>query len=118
MKPVFLFLISVVLGCSNSSERKTPPEDTSTKVYPTDSNVPADTDDYNKNIPDSVPLDPRLPRVHADNKIDEDGLPGFFWLRLGKFFRAFVASFWFSDKKRLLTKILGQVVLKKRILQG
>jgi len=50
----------LLTACTGQPDKKKPQEtivaDTSI-VYPTGSNVPVDTDDHNKNIFDTVPLD-------------------------------------------------------------
>ena len=43
-------------ACSQSAQKSKDSKDTGL-VYPTDSNLPSDTDDHNKNAVDSVPLD-------------------------------------------------------------
>jgi hypothetical protein len=51
-------LLTLLLACNSQPGKKAPVKDTTTLVYPTDSNVPLDTDDHNKpNMLDTIPLD-------------------------------------------------------------
>jgi len=56
MKLIAVFTVVILVACNNEDGMQKSVQDT-TQVYPTDSNLPADTDDHNKNIFDTVPLD-------------------------------------------------------------
>ncbi|MFN2457073.1 MAG: hypothetical protein ABR502_02620 [Chitinophagaceae bacterium] len=52
-----LIALIIVLSCTNVTTSKKPATDTNTIVFPTDSNIPADTDDHNKGDSSTIALD-------------------------------------------------------------